>query len=78
MKLGCPVIASNGGSIPEICKDGALYFDPNNVNDLASKLEEFLSNRVMINEKVISGRIVSKGYTWEKMAFETYQVYERL
>ncbi len=78
MKLGCPVIASNGGSIPEICKEGALYFNPSEKDDLVSKLEEFLTDPVKINQKVISGLIISEGYTWEKTAFETYQVYKNL
>lgn len=78
MKFGCPVIASHGGSIPEICKDAALYFNPSDKDDLASKLEEFLSDPVKINQKVISGRIISEGYSWEKTAFETYQVYKNL
>ena len=78
MKLGCPVIASNGGSIPEICKEGASYFNPRDKDDLASTLEESLNNPEIINQKVISGRIVSEGYTWEKTAFETHQVYKQL
>jgi glycosyltransferase involved in cell wall biosynthesis len=78
MKLGCPVIASNGGSIPEICREGAFYFNPSNVDELVSTLEESLSNPAMFSQNVLKGQIISEGYTWEKTAFETYQVYRQL
>lgn len=78
MNLGCPVIASNKGSIPEICKDAVLYFNPYDKDDLASILEESLGNPEIMNQKIISGRKVSREYTWEKTAFETNQVYRQL
>jgi len=40
MKLGCPVIASNATSMPEICGEAALYFDPNDYRGLADIINE--------------------------------------
>jgi glycosyltransferase involved in cell wall biosynthesis len=40
MGNGCPVIAANAASIPEVCGDAALYFNPRNAEDLARVLEQ--------------------------------------
>jgi glycosyltransferase involved in cell wall biosynthesis len=34
MKFGCPVLASNQGSIPEICQNGAIYFNPYDIESI--------------------------------------------
>jgi glycosyltransferase involved in cell wall biosynthesis len=35
MSYGCPVVASNAASIPEVCGEAALYFDPYCSEDMA-------------------------------------------
>lgn len=35
MTMGCPVVASNSASIPEVCGDAAMYFNPDNVQEMA-------------------------------------------
>lgn len=42
MKYGTPVIASGTSSIPEICGEAALYFNPYLVNELAIRLTQVL------------------------------------
>ena len=34
MSHGCPVVCSNGGSIPEVVGDAGVYFDPNSAEEL--------------------------------------------
>jgi glycosyltransferase involved in cell wall biosynthesis len=38
MANGCPVIAAHAGSLPEVCGDAALYFDPRDPHSLAALL----------------------------------------
>ena len=38
MKLGCPILSSTAGSLPEVAGDAALYFDPYSVLALADLL----------------------------------------
>jgi glycosyltransferase involved in cell wall biosynthesis len=38
MANGCPVIAANVASIPEVCGDAAIYFDPHDAQSLARTL----------------------------------------
>jgi glycosyltransferase involved in cell wall biosynthesis len=78
MKLGCPVIASNKGSIPEVCEDGAFYFDPLDKDGLAAIIEESLASPELMKQKIVRGRIVSEKYTWKKTALETNEIYKKL
>ena len=56
MVCGCPVIASNSASIPEVCGDAALYFDP-------LKFEELAENMLMLtNNKNLRTELIEKGY----------------
>ena len=56
MVCGCPVIASNSASIPEVCGDAALYFDP-------LKFEELAENMMMLtNNKNLRAELIEKGY----------------
>lgn len=38
MALGCPVLAARAASIPEVCGNAALYFDPHDATSLAALL----------------------------------------
>ena len=38
MANGCPVIAAHAGSLPEVCADAALYFNPHDAGALAALL----------------------------------------
>lgn len=78
MNYGCPVIASNKGSIPEICQNSAIYFDPSNVEQISSTIENSLSDAELLNEKLEMGLITAKRYNWENTTLETIQVYQNL
>jgi glycosyltransferase involved in cell wall biosynthesis len=43
MACGCPVIASNVASLPEICGEAALYCDPHDPGDIAARIAQMLS-----------------------------------
>lgn len=40
MASGCPVAAATSGSLPEICGDGAVYFDPRDVGAMVGAIED--------------------------------------
>lgn len=42
MACGCPVIASDAASIPEICGNAARYFSPENIEEIAEALKSSL------------------------------------
>lgn len=65
LKCGCAIACSNSGALPEVTDGAALYFDPQNISDLALKLKLlledsdlnlFLRNQALERSKYFSGR----------------------
>jgi glycosyltransferase involved in cell wall biosynthesis len=76
MGLGVPVIQSNASCLPEIAKEAALYFDPNNPQDMAEKMAKLLTSGKLKAKLIQAGLKRSKEFSWERMAKETLKVYE--
>lgn len=78
MSLNCPVIASSGGSIPEICKGAAQYFDPTNIDSIEQVLSTTLADEQRMRQMRQSGLIVAQTFTWEKATSDTLDAYKKL
>ena len=65
MSLGCPVLASHSASIPEVCGEAAIYFDPKIRESLDRALQELPSVRDQLIEKGIQR---SSERTWDLCA----------
>jgi glycosyltransferase involved in cell wall biosynthesis len=52
---GCPVIAANTSSIPEVVNNSAILFDPDNHKELSDKIEMVLKDNVKREELKIKG-----------------------
>ncbi len=76
MQHGCPVITSNVSSLPEAGGDAALYVDPENVTDIAEKIEKLVNDEKLRHELVEKGYRQVKKFSWEKTAKETLKVLE--
>ena len=46
MKYGVPVAASGTSSIPEICGDAALYFDPYNASEIKNRIIQLMDTAI--------------------------------
>jgi glycosyltransferase involved in cell wall biosynthesis len=74
MAAGCPVLASRAASLPEVCGDAAMYFDPNDADDLRAKLV-LLGNEATTREALRErGRARAAAFTWDGCADQTAQV----
>ena len=71
----CVVLASDIPSAREICKDGAIYFDPKKRDDLAQKMQDVLSRKLSLEGYRKKGLARAQDFTWEKMGEETLKVY---
>jgi len=68
-----PVICSKNSSLPEVGGAAALYFENNNVQDLAQKIENIISDKNLRDEHVAKGLEQIKKFSWEKCAKETLE-----
>lgn len=75
---GVPVISSNKTALPEIYGDGALYFDPENVKDMADKITMVLKDRVLQDRLRKLGLKNSQKYSWKETAKKTLAVYREV
>ena len=78
MACGTPVLCSNTTSLPEVGGDAVVYCDPNNVNDIAEKMEIVLSDEKLQQEVIEKGLKRVKQFTWEKAAQEHLRVFRNL
>lgn len=70
MQCGVPVAVSNRTCLPEVCGDAALYFDPENVDDIANKITMLLSDQNLYNGFVAKGIKHSSKFSWRLAASE--------
>ena len=68
MHCGCPVLASRAASIPEVCGDAALYFDPNNADELAALLLRVAYDLSLRTELINKGHARAAKFSWDKTA----------
>ncbi len=75
MAHGVPVAASRRTALPEILGDAALYFDPNDIEEMIRVMETALSDESLRNELSEKGLEKIKDYSWETMAKEMLSIY---
>jgi glycosyltransferase involved in cell wall biosynthesis len=78
MAAGTPVAASNRSSIPELVGDAGLLFDPENIDDMALKLHQILSDPELRERLISNGLQISKKFSWEKTAKQYLDIIEGL
>ena len=75
--MGCPVVASNNSSIPEVCGNAAVYIDPENKDSIRIGVEKVMSDRKLKVRLVGLGYAQLKKFSWGKMVKKTLNVYEK-
>lgn len=76
MQYGCPVATSNVSSLPEAGGDAAVYFDPENVEEIKNSLESIIQSSELRDKLIKKGYEQVKKFSWEKTAKETLKVLE--
>jgi glycosyltransferase involved in cell wall biosynthesis len=68
MACGCPVIASNAASVPEVCGDAALYVSPHDPEGLARTIARLMTDDAERERLSRAGRAWVQRYTWDESA----------
>lgn len=74
---GAPLVSTNATCSPEVYGDGAHYFDPLDINDMARAIREVLTNPALRVDLIAKGKKQAAKYSWERMARQTLDVYKK-
>lgn len=75
MACGCPVVASNTSSLPEVMGEAGIMVNPYATNRLAQAIREVLTNSKLRDDMVAKGLKQAKKFSWERTVEQTQQVY---
>ncbi len=78
MASGCPVIASNRTSIPEVVGDAGILVDEFDVDGFADGMLKVYKDEQLKAKLTAEGFKQSKLFSWERCARETLEVYEEV
>ena len=68
MAAGCPVVVANAGSLPEVCRDAALYVTPSDPRSIAEGLSTVLDDDQERARLIERGLERVKDFSWENSA----------
>jgi glycosyltransferase involved in cell wall biosynthesis len=77
MNCDCPVVMSNTSSLPEVGGYAAIYFDPNNTDDMRDKIASVIFNKDLRDELILKSSIQREKFSFEKTAKQTLEIYKR-
>jgi glycosyltransferase involved in cell wall biosynthesis len=78
MACGCAVLTSDKPCMKEVCGPTAFYFNPENPEDLKSKIKDVYSNAEVKNNIISKNDEIVKKYTWQKAALSHIQLFDSL
>jgi len=77
MSLRCLVLAADIPAFKEIAGENAIYFNPQDENDIYKKLKDVLGKlEIYKEEKIEKALKKSQQFSWEKAADQTLNIYE--
>lgn len=74
----CPILLSNGGSLPEVGGDAALYFDPTDAHSIYTATDQLINDMALREALVQKGTTRLSKFSWDNTFKETLNVYESL
>lgn len=72
MAAGLPIACSERGPMPEVLKDGGIYFNPESVESIIAAIRKLVADRKLLQYMSLRALELSGAYSWERCAFETW------
>lgn len=76
MRCGCPVIASNTSSIPEVVGDSAILINPENPKEIAAAMAKILKDPELREGFSKKGIEQAKKFSWRTSAEKLLKIFE--
>ena len=74
----CPVLCSNTSSLPEVADDAALFFNPDEPEEISLTIDRFLQSSESRNKLIGKGLERLKKFSWDRCAKQTLNIYQNL
>lgn len=68
MLCGCPVVATTGGAVPDVCGEAALFVDPTDQHGWTAALERVAEDEALRHSLIAKGKQRAQSMTWAKSA----------
>jgi glycosyltransferase involved in cell wall biosynthesis len=78
MAAGVPVAAARATCLPEILGDAALYFSPDDIEEMVEVMERAVSDETLRAHMIKQGRERVTRYSWSAMAAQTRELYGQI
>jgi len=78
MQSGCPVLASNASSLPEVVGDAGLLLDPGQPDDWASAIGQLVADPALRHKLSAAGQNWAREFTWTRCAGQVAAIYQRV
>lgn len=75
MIYNTPMVVSNATCLPEVAGETALYFDPDDVDELVAQTRKALEMDTEVKQAMSRYKKQLSKFSWQKMAKETHQLY---
>ena len=77
MSQGCPVVISNKSALKEINSNAALYFNPDDENEIKQNIKKILFDENLKNEIIKKGTLHYLKFSWQKTVTQTLKILEQ-
>ncbi len=78
MQLGCPVLASNTSSLPEVVGDAGLLLDPGQSDDWAAAIVQLVADPTLRQKLSLAGQSRAREFTWMRCAGQVATIYQEI
>jgi glycosyltransferase involved in cell wall biosynthesis len=73
-----PVLSSNASTLPEVARDGALYFDPDSPAELSGLMKDILDSPELRQDLIEKGLLALSRYSMDQTASDFQSLYVRI
>lgn len=74
MSVGCPVLATTGGAVPEVCADAVLYADPHDPSAWSAALRRLVDDSDLRADLSARGRARAAQFRWHDTAEQLLRI----
>jgi len=78
MASGLPIVASNGGAIPEVIENAGVLFNPDNSDELSSAIIKVICDKSLASKLQKRGKDIVNRYSWKSASRRYLEKYNRL